>query len=285
MPKLRVGIPRHVEYQPLAWGFLKGHHGDLFTTSQHSVPVLTNLLKADRLDVALLPSTALLRLEDVELLPDLCLSARGRAGIASLVYRPSLAEVTEVAVDPGSEASLDLLALLMAARNQPMPPLRPFRKALEILQGGRLPRNPRPPEAVLELEPTKSALLTGPAALEGDGSPRGPGLEELDLVEGWESATQTPWVEALWAVRRSVSFPDLTFYFKSSLRFGLAALDTLARESAAALGLSAEGLQGRFRENFSYVLRDAERQSLRELEARAVSSQVIPGAVLPPFRS
>ena len=30
MPKLRVGIVNYLNSKPLAWGFLKGHHADLF---------------------------------------------------------------------------------------------------------------------------------------------------------------------------------------------------------------------------------------------------------------
>ena len=38
-------------------------------------------------------------------------------------------------------------------------------------------------------------------------------------------------------MRPEVEIPDLPFYFKSSLRYGLSSLDTLVRESAAEMGL------------------------------------------------
>ena len=49
----------------------------------------------------------------------------------------------------------------------------------------------------------------------------------LDLAAEWNALTGLPFVFAVWAVRPEVDIPDLPFYFKSSLRYGLSSLDTL----------------------------------------------------------
>ena len=54
-----------------------------------------------------------------------------------------------------------------------------------------------------------------------------------DLAAEWRALTGLPFVFAVWAVRSDVEFTDLSFYFKSSLRYGLSSLDILVREVVA----------------------------------------------------
>ena len=51
MPKLRVGIVNYLNSKPLAWGFMKGHHADLFAPSYHSPAMVAKLLSQGSLDV------------------------------------------------------------------------------------------------------------------------------------------------------------------------------------------------------------------------------------------
>ena len=44
LPKLRVGIVNFLNSKPLAWGFLKGHHADLFAPSYHPPALVARLL-------------------------------------------------------------------------------------------------------------------------------------------------------------------------------------------------------------------------------------------------
>ena len=48
--------------------------------------------------------------------------------------------------------------------------------------------------------------------------------QSVNLCEAWTQATGLPMVFGVWAVRETVRLPDLNFYFKSSLRYGLASL-------------------------------------------------------------
>ena len=60
MPKLRVGIVNFLNSKPLAWGFLKGHHADLFAPSYHPPSLVARLLAQGNLDIGLIAE----RLED-----------------------------------------------------------------------------------------------------------------------------------------------------------------------------------------------------------------------------
>ena len=76
MPKLRVGIVNFLNSKPLAWGFLKGHHADLFAPSYHVPALVARLLGQGNLDVGLIPSIEYLR-GDYRLVPDLAIASRG----------------------------------------------------------------------------------------------------------------------------------------------------------------------------------------------------------------
>ena len=75
----------------------------------------------------------------------------------------------------------------------------------------------------------------------------------IDLAAEWKALTGLPFVFAVWAVRPEVEIPDLPFYFKSSLRYGLSSLDTLVRESAAEMGLDTSEVRSYLTENLSLL--------------------------------
>ena len=265
MPKLRVGIPPDVACRPLAWGLLKGHHGDLFSASERPAPALTQMISGGRLDVALVSSLDALSLEEVDLLPDLCLSATGEAGLALLVHQGSLGRLRTVASAPGEDNAAALLALVLQLRGLSVPSVSPHQPVLTKM-----------------LDASGAAVISGSMAAEAE-VPQD--YRVLDLVAAWESVSGLPWVGAVWVVRRSVKVPDLSFYFKSSLRYGLSMLDTVVRESAAVLRLEPEVLKARFEAHFSYVLRKRERASLEELARQASKAGLVECPSLPPFRA
>jgi chorismate dehydratase len=90
-----------------------------------------------------------------------------------------------------------------------------------------------------------------------------------DLAAEWKELTGLPFVFAVWAVRPEVEIPDLPFYFKSSLRYGLSSLDTLVREAAAEMGLDSSEVRAYLTENLSFFLRDEEIKGLEEFYRRA----------------
>jgi predicted solute-binding protein len=70
-------------------------------------------------------------------------------------------------------------------------------------------------------------------------------------------------------VRPEVELPDLSFYFKSSLRYGLSSLDTLVREAAAELGLDTAEVRSYLTESLHFFLRQEEIAGLEEFYRRA----------------
>ena len=254
MPKLRVGIVNFLNSKPLAWGFLKGHHADLFAPSYHPPALVARLLGQGNLDIGLIPSIEVQRIPNLRVLPDMCVGALKEVRSVVLVSRGPIADVRRVALDQNSRTSSTLVRILMRER---------WGLDLEYLH-----ERPDPERMLSEAD---AALIIGDPALRLDRSR----YHVVDLAAEWNALTGLPFVFAVWAVRPEVDIPDLPFYFKSSLRYGLSSLDTLVRESAAELGLDTSEVRAYLTENLHFFLRAEEIEGLEEFYRRAHSHGMI----------
>jgi chorismate dehydratase len=248
LPKLRVGIVNYLNSKPLAWGFLKGHHADLFAPTTHPPAVVARLLAQGNLDVGLIPSIEVQRIPSLRVLPDLCVAATQEVRSVLLVSRVPVSRIRRVALDQNSRTSVALLRILFAER---------FRLSPEYL--------PQRPEISRMLADAEAALVIGDPALQVDREK----YLVLDLAAEWRALTGLPFVFAVWAVRPEVDLPDLAFYFKSSLRYGMSSLDTLVREAAAELAFDTAEVRSYLTENLSFFLRGDEIAALEEFYRRA----------------
>jgi chorismate dehydratase len=248
LPKLRVGIVNFLNSKPLAWGFLKGHHADLFAPSYHPPALVARLLGQGNLDIGLIPSIEVQRIPNLKVLPDLCVAARHEVRSVLLVSRGPLSEIKRVALDQNSRTSVALLRILLKERYK--------------LDPEYIHERPDPERMLSEAD---AALIIGDPALKVDRDR----YLITDLAAEWHDLTGLPFVFAVWAVRPEVEVPDLPFYFKSSLRYGLSSLDTLVRESAAELGLDSSEVRSYLTDNLAFFMRREEVLGLEEFYRRA----------------
>jgi chorismate dehydratase len=248
LPKLRVGIVNYLNSKPLAWGFLKGHHADLFAPSYHPPAMVARLLGQGNLDVGLIPSIEVQRIPNLRVLPDMCIAARHEVRSVLLVSRGPVEEIRRVALDQNSRTSATLVRVLLRERYG--------------LDPEYLHERPDPERMLGEAD---AALIIGDPALRVDRER----YRIIDLAAEWHELTGLPFVFAVWAVRPEVDIPDLPFYFKSSLRYGLSSLDTVVREAAAELNLDSSEVRTYLTENLSFFLRDEEIEGLEEFYRRA----------------
>jgi chorismate dehydratase len=250
LPKLRVGIVNYLNSKPLAWGFLKGHHADLFTPSYHPPALVARLLSQGNLDVGLIPSIEVQRIPGLRVLPDLCIAATQEVRSVLMVSKVPPAEVRRVALDQNSRTSVALLRILLRERFglDPDPEYLPERPEIERM-----------------LDEADAALIIGDPALRIHRER----YTVIDLAAEWRALTGLPFVFAVWAVRPEIDLPDLPFYFKSSLRYGMTSMDTVVRESAAEMGLDTDDVRAYLTENLSFFLRSEEIQGLEEFYRRA----------------
>ncbi|HEX5715278.1 MAG TPA: menaquinone biosynthesis protein [Thermoanaerobaculia bacterium] len=247
MPKLRVGIVNFLNSKPLAWGFLKGHHADLFAPTYHPPAMVARLLGQGALDIGLIPSVEVQRIPGLKILPDLCVASTHEVKSVILVSRGPLEQVKRVALDQNSRTSVALLRILLQERG---------------IHPEYLHERPDPERMLSEAD---AALLIGDPALKVERDK----YQVIDLAAEWNALTGRPFVFAVWAVRAGVDLPDLPFYFKSSLRYGLSSIDTLSREAAAELGLDSADVRSYLTENLHYFLRQEELAGLEEFYRRA----------------
>ncbi|MGE5233180.1 MAG: menaquinone biosynthetic enzyme MqnA/MqnD family protein [Acidobacteriota bacterium] len=248
MPKVRVGIVNYLNAKPLAWGFLKGHHSDLLSPRFHPPARVAELLRAGEIDVGLIPSIEVQRIPGLRVLPDLCIAATSEVRSVLLVSRVPVPEIRRVALDENSRTSAALVRILLSDGYGLEPEYHQARADL--------------PEM---LEDADAALLIGDPALRVDRER----YLVLDFAAEWRRLTGLPFVFAVWAVRPEVELPELPFYFKSSLRFGLTVFDNLVEETSAALGLDPGLVRSYLRDNLSYFLRAEELRGLAEFYRRA----------------
>jgi chorismate dehydratase len=257
LPKLRVGIVNYLNSKPLAWGFLKGHHASLFVPSYHSPALVARLLAEGELDVGLVPSIEVQRIPGLTVVPDLCVAADHEVRSVLLVSRTPVEEIRRVALDDNSRTSAALVKILLAERYGLAPEYATTHPDVERMLAG-----------------ADAALVIGDPALRV----RRDRYLILDLAAEWRALTGLPFVFAVWAVRAEVDFPDLAFYFKSSLRFGLANLDILVRESAAELGLDSAEVRSYLTQNLRFFLQEPELAGLAEFFRRARAHGLLPEA-------
>jgi chorismate dehydratase len=248
LPKLRVGIVNYLNSKPLAWGFLKGHHADLFAPSYHPPAMVARLLGQGSLDVGLIPSIEVQRIPNLRVMPDMCIAARHEVRSVILVSRGPVEEIRRVALDQNSRTSATLVRLLLRERYG--------------LDPEYVHERPDPERMLGEAD---AALIIGDPALRVDRER----YRIVDLAAEWNELTGLPFVFAVWAVRPEVDIPDLPFYFKSSLRYGLSSLDTVVREAAAELNLDSSEVRTYLTENLSFFLREEEIEGLEEFYRRA----------------
>jgi chorismate dehydratase len=245
---MRVGIVNFLNSKPLAWGFLKGHHSDLFVPSYHPPALVARLLGQRNLDIGLIPSIEVQRIPGLRVLPDICVAARHEVRSVILLSKVDPSQIRRVALDQNSRTSVALCRLILTERYGVTPEYVHERPDLDRM-----------------LADADAALLIGDPALQVDRNP----YIVLDLAGEWQALTGLPFVFAVWAVNPDVQFPDLPFYFKSSLRYGLSSLDILVREAAAELNLDSADVRSYLTESLNFFLRQDEIAGLEEFYRRA----------------
>ena len=252
---LKVGIVDFLNSRPLAWGFLRGAYEGVLEPSYHAPSRVADLLAEGEIDVGLIPSIEVLRIGGLEVLPGACVAATGEVRSVLLLLRSPLESLRRVAVDNKSRTSIALLEILM----KELWGIAPELVVREVDSRG--------------VEPGfDAALLIGDPALSVDRS----GFEVVDLAAAWRQLTGLPFVFAVWATRRGMATEELAGYFEDSLQRGLADLDRMVSEAAAAQGLAPSDVRSYLTENLRFSMGAEEVAGLREFFSRARSHGLAP---------
>jgi chorismate dehydratase len=231
---------------------------------------LNDRLADGRLDVSVISAVAYAqRAEEYELLPDLAISSDGPVRSVLLFSRrpPEDLEGARVLVSTASRTSVQLLDLL--ARDRWGVAFDTERAPAERADLERLAAIPH--DAVLVIG--DGALLLSAA---------GAYPHVTDLGAAWKDWTGLPFVFAVWAARRVVdrrAVRDVHRALLASRKWGLAHLDDLAEEAAAATGVGRAPCR-EYLEGLDYGLSYRHLAGLADFLGRLATRGVVPDGTL-----
>ncbi len=174
---LRIGCVKYLNAQPL----IHGWPGEVVLDHPS---VLCRMLATAELDVAFVSSFEFLRHRDYAIVDDVAVAADGAVYSVFLAHDGDIEEVEEIALDPASQTSVNLLRCLLAER-------------------GINARFTADDGAATEITRTCARLMIGDQAIrfrQGSGSAH----NFWDLAEEWKRLTALPFVFALWLIRPEV---------------------------------------------------------------------------------
>ena len=203
------------------------------------------LLSQDRVDAALVPVIAYQMLEDVRLIPDVCVGAKEKVRSVALITRGmDLADVRSVSLDTSSKTSVVLTKIL-------------FREFLGFEPDWR----DVAPDIDAMLESSDCALLIGDPALRiADPNPKSKiqNLKSYDLAELWRTHTGLGFVFAMWMTKRDKCPID----FAAARDEGVGHLSEIVANYQAEIGLETGDLTQYLSENISYAVDDSMRAGM-----------------------
>jgi chorismate dehydratase len=235
----RISASSYLNTAPLVWSFLYGqNHGKVEIILDNAPARSAELLSQKRVDAALVPVFAYQSIEDVFLVPDVCVGAHDRVRSVCLVTKgEELREAKAVALDVSSRTSVALTKII-------------FREFL----GAEPEWRPAEPDIDAMLATSDCALLIGDPALRlSDANYR-----IFDLAQLWNSYTGLGFVFAMWMTGSERSPVD----FASARDEGLSHVDEIIGNYLSEISLSRDETRTYLTKNISYCVSDVMREGM-----------------------
>jgi len=260
MPTPRISTSSYSNTAPLIWSFLYGTNRGRFEMILDTAPARSaELLAEARVDAALVPVIAYQTIENVLLVPEVCVGAREKVRSVCLVTRGAdLKDVKTVSLDVSSKTSVALTKII-------------FREFL-----GREPQwKAAEPNLEKMLAESDCALLIGDPALmiadcgfgiadfaTGNEQRTTDKIRKFDLAEMWKSFTGLGFVFAMWMANAEKAEIARTIDLAAARDEGLRHLDEIILNYESEILLNREDFKKYLSENISYSIDDSMRQGL-----------------------
>jgi len=211
-PKLRVASVPYLVGRPVDEGLEREPLIEL----TRAVPArLARGLRDGSIDVALVSSIELFRIEGASYIDGPCIAGGSRVSSVQVFLRRPIGDVRTLAADPASRTSV-VLARIVWPGDAP--------EIVEVQEG-------IDPRSV----PADAWLRIGDAALREHLAPGSPPV--FNPSEAWKERTGLSFVFALWVARPGIDLEPWAAAFARSRAQGAARLDDLAREAAEEWGV------------------------------------------------
>lgn len=210
------------------------------------------LLSQNRVDAALVPVIAYQLLEDIRLIPNVCVGAKEKVKSVCLVTKgEDLQQVKTVSLDVSSKTSVALTKII-------------FREFL----GFEPIWKDSAPNVEKMLSESDCALLIGDPALvisdlsEPSAFADGLSLRKFDLAELWKSYTNFGFVFAMWMANAEKVETAKKIDFASARDEGLAHLDEIISNYQSEIHLSHQEFRNYLTENIAFTINDSMQKGL-----------------------
>src|ERR1700720_2115060 len=281
--KLRISIVEYLNTAPLVWGFAEGPLEGKYDLSFTVPSQCAEALRRGDVDVAIIPSIEYQRMENVVVLPDIAVAAKGEVRSILVVSKRPIDMAKRIALDSSSRSSAALVRLLAAgywgirpeyveAAPDPSEMLKEADAALII--GDPALR------VALKMEALAAKLPGGGSCCQGDPEDMPvPGFETVfvyDVAHQWREMTGKPCVLAIWAGRREAITPEIVADFQAWKRYGFEHIREIAEAASIKLDLPPRALEVYLRENIHFDLDEENLAGLRLYFEKAAAMGLIP---------
>jgi predicted solute-binding protein len=243
MPTTRISASSYSNTAPLIWSFLYGSERGRFELILDNAPSRSaELLAQKRVAAALVPVIEFQRIENVLIVPNVCVGAKKQVRSVCLVTKGAdLADVKSIALDISSRTSVTLTKII-------------FRE----FYGFEPIYTPAKPDLALMLTESDGALLIGDPALSIDEAQ----YKKFDLAEVWKKFTDRGFVFAMWMANAENAEIAKSINFQAARNEGLRRLDEIAANYETEIPLSREEFKVYLSENISYSIDDSMQKGL-----------------------
>jgi chorismate dehydratase len=248
----RISASSYLNTAPLVWSFLYGqNHGRVEIILDNAPARSAELLLQKRVDAALVPVFAYQSIDDVYLVPNVCVGAHDRVRSVCLVTKgDDLDKLKTVALDTSSRTSAALTKII-------------FREFI----GSEPEWRPTEPDIESMLDGADCALLIGDPALRLSET----NYRVFDLAKLWNQYTGLGFVFAMWMSRSEHSPID----FAGARDEGLAHVDEIIGNYLPQVGLAREEIRAYLTENISYCITEKMREGMEMFFKLARKHQLV----------
>jgi predicted solute-binding protein len=244
MPTPRIAASSYSNTALLIWSFLYGSSRGQFELILDNAPARSaELLAQKRVAAALVPVIEYQRIEDVLLVPDVCVGAKEKVRSVCLVTKGGdLGDVKTVTLDVSSKTSVALTKII-------------FREFLGIEPTYKSAK----PNLTAMLAKSDCALLIGDPALTIDETK----YKKFDLAEVWRNFTGYGFVFAMWMARNETAEVARTIDFAAARDEGWQHLDEIVANYESEILLERTDFLRYLSENISYSIDENMQKGLK----------------------
>ena len=230
----RLAASSYLNSAPLIWSFMQGSMRDLVEISNPVPAKCADLLAQQAVEVALVPVIEYQRIDDVFLVPNVCVGSKDQVRSVVLVTRTDdLKMVRSVALDESSRTSAALVRII-------------FQEFL----GTRPTSQTAIPNLEQMLGDSDAALIIGDPGMTFARD----NYHVWDLAALWQQYTGLGFVFAMWMIRDNASAAARNLDFAKARDEGLEALDDIVNQYVTLLSLSRDSIVEYLTRNISFTL-------------------------------